>query len=1065
MHVGFLGPLEVRSGGKSIAVGGTRLRTLLIRLALDAGRAVHVGSLSSALWPDETPVDSGHAVQTLVSRLRRALPDDAPLRFTSGGYCLGVEPQAVDALRFEALAREGGRALREGDARAAFRLLDNAIALWRGEPLCDMPTSAFVTGAVARLEELRLTALEDRAAARLTLGTELPGLIAELEALSSLHPHRERLRALLIRALDADGRTAEALGSYEQFRSWLADQLGIDPSPDLQQTQLAVLRGQREPVPPMDRRHNLRAELTSFVGRDPECEQLRARLAHDRLLTLVGAGGTGKTRLATALAGELADELPGGAWLVELAAVSADDEVATAVLAAVGTRVIGPAQSTGASGSPHQVVEQLVEVLSAAETLVVLDNCEHVIGGAARIAEELLGRCPRLGILATSREALGILGETLFAVPPLALPRPRSSLEEVSGSPAVRLFRDRAASVRPGFEVTAGNASAVADVCRRLDGLPLAIELAAARLRTLSVEQLAARLDDRFGVLTGGSRTARPAHRTLRAVVAWSWDMLDGNERRLAETLSVFPAAFTLEAAEGVDTDPATTLDTVTSLVEKSVLQAVDGATVRFRMLETIRAYGMERLAEQGGLDRARRAHAACFLALAESAEPHLRTGAGQVRWARLLADDRDHLLAALHFACESEDASTAVRIGAALWYFWMQRGEHALAVQLLRAALSLPGRIDAVPRAVATVGCLLNGIFAGDPHGSGSVPPRPSVPDASAPPPEAHPALALAAPLHAWISGDSERGLRLIDAQLGATDPWTRAMLRFTRAMFGLNHGDVRQGCRDLRDSARDFAALGERWGQATTLTYLAVALISRGRFEEAVDALTDAMKPAGELGGDGMQRIWLAVAHRHAGRVEAARGELQSVVTRPFSARHIRMARLLLGDLARLDGDVREAARQYALAKDACSPDTFDDAAFATMYWTGIGRLSLAEDDPVAARYALRKALAGAGASGDMMLMGIIGVAVAQLLYHRRQPGPAAVLLGASHGLRGAAEAGNPDISRLVDALTRELGEAAYTAAYDEGRGLDRDDAVALIRSRLDGRGVPRLAGAAHA
>ncbi|MFI2620613.1 ATP-binding protein [Streptomyces sp. NPDC018584] len=1083
MHVGFLGPLEVRVAEKPVAVGGIRLRTLLIRLALEAGRPVPVGPLSLALWPQEPPVNCGHAVQALVSRLRKALPEDIPLRFTHGGYVLDVAPDAVDALRFESLAREGSRLLHEGDARAATESLSEAIGLWRGDPLTDMADSVYATGTAVRLTELRLTALEDRTAARLALRAELPHLIAELESLVAQHPHRERLRSLLVRALHADGRSAEALGAYEHFRSWLADQLGTDPSPELQETHLEVLRGQRGASarlgPPAERRRdNLRAELTSFVGRGQESRQLAKQLAEHRLVTLVGTGGTGKTRLATAVAGELADGVPGGVWLVELAPVTNDEDLAPAVLAALGTRGISMSES---AGTPRDSTNRLIEVVSAAEALLILDNCEHLVEAAARLVDELLGRCPRLRILVTSREPLGILGEALFPVPPLGLPAPHSPASAVAGCPAVQLFSDRASAVRPGFAVTDDNALAVADVCRRLDGLPLAIELAAARLRTLSVEQLAARLDDRFQVLTGGSRTARPRHRTLRAVVAWGWDLLTDDERALAQTLSVSPAAFTLEAAETMGGLGVRTLDTLTSLVEKSVVHVVDGQAgdrplgdhlvgagqgtgnpvPRFRMLETIRAYGMERLAESGGVDKARRAHARCFLALAESAEPHLRGGPGQIEWARALTTDRDNLLAALHFACESGDADTAVRLGAALSYFWTQRGEYAQAVHLLRTALSVPGDTDPEKRSVVTAGCLLNCVLSGDSAGARSVPVDPR-PGALPPPrPGGHPALALTTPLLAMVGGDVERGLRAIDAYSPAPDPWTRAMLWLMRSMFRLNEGDLQQGCHDLRRCAQEFRVARERWGLATSLTYLAVGLMSRGEYDDAVAALTEAMIPAREFGGDDLQRIWIAVAHRHTGQMARAREELLRVVNSPSSAPHLRMARLNLGDLARIEGDLGEAARQYALARDTCSPDTFDDPAFDTLHWTGTGRLALARGDLTAGHTALRNALGLALETADMLLVSIVAAATAELLWHHRDPESAAALLGVSHVLRGARDVGDPDAARLRASLVDDLGEAGHKAAYESGRVLGRADAIALIRATLDQDSVLPLAG----
>ena len=333
---------------------------------------------------------------------------------------------------------------------------------------------------------------------------------------------------------------------------------------------------------------------------------------------------------------------------------------------------------------PRDTVGRLVDVFAEADTLLVLDNCEHVIDAAARLAEELLARCPRLRVLATSREPLGILGEALRPVPPLRLPTADVSATEALVYPSVQLLRDRGASVRPGFAVTDENVASIVEICRRLDGLPLAIELAAARLRALSPAQVASRLDDRFRLLTGGSRTALPRHRTLRAVVDWSWDLLTDEERRLAETLAVFPSTVTADSAAGV-VGPGADLDT---LVDKSLLQVVDDG--RFRMLETIREYGLERLAAVGGVATARAAHAAYFLRLVETADPHLRT-AGELPWLRLLEAERENINAALSFACDAGDADTALRIGAGLMMPMAVWGDRGQSGAVLDRVLTLP--------------------------------------------------------------------------------------------------------------------------------------------------------------------------------------------------------------------------------------------------------------------------------------------------------------------------------------------------------------------------------------
>ena len=406
------------------------------------------------------------------------------------------------------------------------RRLREALALWRGAAMQDvgLQDSAAFDAAVTRLEGLRLTAMEDRFDAEISLGHGAE-LVTELTDLVAAHPVRERLVAALMRALVATGRDTEALLVYERTREALADELGVDPSPELSALHVALLRGElgrREE----NRKTNLRAELTSFVGKDADVAAVRELIAEHRLTTLIGPGGSGKTRLATETARTLLGDLPDGAWLVELAAIGADGDVAQATLAALRLRdaLLGEAPDA-------EPTDRVIAALRERAMLLVLDNCEHVIESAATFAHRVLGECRRLRILATSREPLGITGEALWPVAPLVLPAEDADPGEIESAPAVRLLRDRAGAVRKDLATDADTLSTLARVCRALDGMPLAIELAAARLRTMSLDQLANRLDDRFRLLTGGSRTALPRHRTLRAVIDWSWELLTDAER------------------------------------------------------------------------------------------------------------------------------------------------------------------------------------------------------------------------------------------------------------------------------------------------------------------------------------------------------------------------------------------------------------------------------------------------------------------------------------------------------------------------------------------------------
>src|SRR6266702_2531639 len=554
LGIGLLGPLQVRDEtGRQVHVGGRQLRVLLTLLALNAGRVVPVTTLAGELWPDDPPENPGNALQTLVSRLRAELRQAGAgevIESHPAGYRLAVPPEAVDVMAFEELAAQGRRALADGDAGLAARVLRDALLAWRGQPLADAAGSDFAEATAARLTELRSSVLADRIEADLTLG-EGASLVGELRVLLSADPLAERPRAQLMRALYAAGRQAEAIAAYHEGR----ELLGVDPSARLEQVYLGILRGgeqendpERAGVPARARPSASRAQspLTSFVGRDEDLPRVLKNLDAARLVTLTGPGGVGKTRLAIEASGRLG----AAAWFVPLAPVTEPAEVAYTVLDTLGIRepVIARRAAEPGTGPP----DRLAAALGDRDDVLILDNCEHVIEAAAALAGHVLAACPRLRILATSRQPLRIDGETLCPVPPLPIPPAPAAPVTIASYGSVRLLRDRAVAVQPDFELGEANAAAVARICRALDGMPLAIELAAVWLRTLTPAQLAERLDDRFALLTGGIRTALPRHQTLRAVVDWSWDLLSERERVLARRLAVFPGGVTLTAAEQV---------------------------------------------------------------------------------------------------------------------------------------------------------------------------------------------------------------------------------------------------------------------------------------------------------------------------------------------------------------------------------------------------------------------------------------------------------------------------------------------------------------------------------
>jgi predicted ATPase/DNA-binding SARP family transcriptional activator len=586
MEFGILGPLEVRDGSGLVRVPGVKERALLVDLLVHGGRVVSADRLVEDLWGNEPPGHPANTMQGRVSALRRALgPGGSELVVTSPpGYRLVVEPGWVDAARFEGLLDQARRV----DGAEAARLLEEALGLWRGPALAEFADRPWALAEAARLEELRLAAQESLAELRLAGGGHAR-LVGELEGLVAAYPTRERLRGLLMVGLYRAGRQADALGVYQEGRAVLAEELGIDPSPELQRLYQRVLvqdPALEAAAPDPDQgRHNLPERLTSLVGRELELGELAKLVELHRLVTVVGAGGAGKTSVAVELARRVAGGFADGVWLVELAAVGDP-----ALLAEVVVTALGLSEEAGDPRRPSPTPAERLAVFAGDKALlVVLDNCEHLVGACAELAGRLLHAGPRVRVLATSREVLGVPGEAVWPVPPLAVPAAADDAamvdpegaEELGGYDAVRLFVERAATADPSFTLDAANAGVVAELCRRLDGLPLAIELAAARVRALAPAEIAARLDDRFRMLAGGGRTVDPRQRTLRATIDWSWELLEDADRRLLRRLAVFSGGWTVAAAEqvcgGDGLDPDGVLEGLFRLVDRSLVVAVGG--------------------------------------------------------------------------------------------------------------------------------------------------------------------------------------------------------------------------------------------------------------------------------------------------------------------------------------------------------------------------------------------------------------------------------------------------------------------------------------------------------
>jgi predicted ATPase/DNA-binding SARP family transcriptional activator len=1095
LRIGLLGPLQVRdAAGRTVHVGGRQLRVLLMLLALEAGRVVPSGSLADQIWSAEPPANPGNALQTLVSRLRAELRRaslDQLIESHPAGYRLAVWPDAVDVLAFETLAVRGRRALAEGDPQEAATVLRSALASWRGQPLADAAGYHFADAAAAKLTELRASVLTERIEADLALG-EGASLVGELRALLSADPLAERPRALLMRALYAAGRQAEALEVYHQARELLAGQLGVDPSAQLEQVYLRILRGEegsataarttvRSAENSLDTERNVVPAaattahpvapntLTTFVGRDTEVPAVLKNLGSARLVTLTGPGGVGKTRLAAEVSGRLA----GGAWFVELAPVTDPADVAYAVLDTLGVRERVISRRAGDPGAGP--LDRLAEALADRDDVLILDNCEHVIEAAAALAGRVLAACPRVRIVATSRQPLRIDGETLCPVPPLPVP-PRSGAEQSESYASVRLLRDRAVAVRPDFEVDAGNAAAVARICRALDGIPLAIELAAVWLRTLTPDQLAERLDDRFALLTSGSRTALPRHRTLRAVVDWSWDLLEPAEQALARRLAVFPAGATLAMAERICADellpPARVLPALSGLVDKSIItlgQATDGGSPpRYRMLETVRAYGLERLAEAGEQDRVRDAFAAQYLNLAETTDPLLR-GPEQGRWLRELAGEQDNLHAALRWAIAQRDADTALQFVRALGWYWQLRGQPGEPEALAREVLGLQPRERSPRMAEARIVCALTAagpsweIQAVQPALAAAVA---DLAELTGGEPPSSPVAAAGEPMLALAERDPERAFALFDRYLTSPDPWLRAAVPMMRGSFSRMLGRVDAAESDYRESLAAFRALGESWGTASVLIQLADLAQLKGNHTTVIAALEEARSCGQELGLwgdlsyiDGM----LAAVRLRTGDVERSRQDLERA-ERAESERSVRShdmwawLSLIRAELNWREGDLAAAARNCATALAWVE-------ARQSPWWSGmraelgvrLAMIVLRDGDEARCRELLASALDTAADWVERPTLAAVIDAVAVFVLDTGEPDGwperAATLLGAAHTIRGVFNEGSLDAPGARDAAREVLGQAGFDAAYERGRTLGRDEAIATAQDALAG------------
>ncbi|MDN5859312.1 MAG: winged helix-turn-helix domain-containing protein [Pseudonocardia sp.] len=655
MEVEFrlLGEVDAQINGHAVDLGHARQRSVLAALLIDVNRTVSVDQLVDRVWADRPPYRARNALSAYLSRLRQRLDGtDVRIARAAGGYTLATDPLSIDLHRFRRLV---GHARAAGSAAEAYALYEQALQLWHGAPFSTVDTPWF-DAVRTSLEAEHLAVVLDRNDTALAAGRH-GELLAELGSAVRAHPLDERLAGQLMLAQSRNGRQADALDTYRRIRARLLDELGADPGTTLQAVHQQILSGdidapaprRGDPAPVPDQGGSVSAgnvprRATSFVGREAELAQLRAALREHPLVTLTGVGGVGKSRLAVEAAGQERARFADGAWFCELAPLDDGAAVSQALAAALRVR----------QRQDLTIEQSVIEYLSGRELLLVVDNCEHVLDAVARVLDQVVAHCPGVVVLATSREVLGVDGELVLPVAPLP------------AADGMALFAARARARRPDFRLDEAETGAVAEICRRLDGLPLAIELAAARTRAMNAAEVARRLDGaRF--LSHGPRSTQAHHQSLEATIDWSYRLLADAEKVLFTRLSVFSGGFDLAAAHGVCGEPGyiedDTFELLSGLVDKSMVTVSSGpGGSRYRLLETLRAYGRERLRQAATDSPFARSHAHYYARFAEQVAVGLH-GRDERAWVERALPDYDNLRTAFERAAADRDSDLAIRL------------------------------------------------------------------------------------------------------------------------------------------------------------------------------------------------------------------------------------------------------------------------------------------------------------------------------------------------------------------------------------------------------------------
>ena len=701
LDIRVLGNIEVRRGGEVQAIGGPKPRQLMAMLVAAHGNVVTVDRLCDELWGDEQPADPGAVLQGNISRLRRLLQPEARIVARPPGYALEAHDESVDAWRFEAMCA-AVRVSADGDG--TIELARAALDQWHGAPYAEFADRDWARPEVTRLDEVRVGLLEEWLSMRLERGGEHE-VVADLETMVAEHPLRERPWLLLATALHRAGRSADALRRISAFRSILRDELGLDPPASIRALESRILDsdpsllGTPTPLPGRLLRPPP-TEMTPLVGRAADVASVVEGLSEHRLVTLVGPGGVGKTRIAMRVASEVWDAHGGQVHIVELAPVHDH-----------GSTVASVATAIDVQQRQHLSMEDtLSEFFRGRRALLVLDNCEHLRLPVARLIDRLLAACPDLRVLTTSREVLGLPAEHVWRVQPLAIAASATTFGDIAAAPAVRLFVDRAAASCPGFVLGPDNAESVAAIVRRVDGLPLAIELAAARLRAISAAALAERLQQRFDLLDHAKYAPTERHSTLADLVGWSFNLLTEEEQQLFSRLAVFAGSFGLEAVEAICADDAlghtAVARTLAALVDKSMVQVTDADVGRYRVLEPLREFGRAHAEDSGDISRR---HAEWYLGFAERAGADL-TGPGEAAAAGRLDRDFDNLRAAFSWMLDHGDVEAGCRLLVAL-HEYSFRSMRAEVIAWADDVIAMTG-FEATPRAPMVLGIAASGRF-----------------------------------------------------------------------------------------------------------------------------------------------------------------------------------------------------------------------------------------------------------------------------------------------------------------------------------------------------------------